>query len=297
MPRLSAPDVYSLGRVLLRNFGGALLALVITTSNAAGDPASGQFSGTRLKLDISGAYGFWAKGGTSGNDPVIRVAVSNSKINSPYMDGWYDRQNAISELIVDDEHKVAYFDFDADGKYRGLSFYFGSGDGCGYCYDSAVRSTVRVDAGRLKGKIAHKARDGAHAFDVDFDVAVPGKVWGNALPKDGGDPWRAYLAYHKALEAQDAKALAATMDARGKALLVQQQKDGNLKQDLEFRWSEMHFRMKRLSIVGGYVRDDVAVVLFDGGNPTIERVHGEARIRREGGVWLFEDELVQIGAR
>jgi hypothetical protein len=55
--------------------------------------------------------------------------------------------------------------------------------------------------------------------------------------------------------------------------------------------------VKSLSLAGGYARGDAAIELRDGGKPTIERVHGEARIRREGGVWLFEDALVQIGAR
>jgi hypothetical protein len=291
------PDFRSFAIVLLRRFAVAMfILLAAAAADAAEHSASGQFSGSKLKFNIEDAYGFWAKGGVGGDDPVIRVAVSNSGLDAEFFDGWYDRQYAIGQFIVDDENKVVYFDFNADGKYRGLSYYFGSGDGCGYCYDSKVRSTVRVEGGRLKGKLAFTASDDPVAFDIDFDVAVPSKVWGDALPRDGGDPGRAYLAYHKAIAAQDPKAVAAAVDAHGKEGIAKFQKQGKLKGFLEYRWDDVHHGMKNVSIVGGFVRGDRAIVLYDGSS-TIERMHGEAKMRREGGVWLFNNELLQVGSR
>lgn len=290
-------DARPLGTVLLRCCAVALFVLLAAAADAAPNSASGEFSGFEVKLNIEGAYSYWAEGGVSGSEPVIRVVVSNSGLNAAFLDRWYDRQHAIEAIIVDDQNKVVYFDFDAGGRYRGLSYYFGSGYGCGYCYDSKVRSTVSAVGGRLKGKIAFKANDSPMAFDIDFDVAVPSKVWGDALPADGGAPGRAYLAYHKAIEAQDPKALAAAMDARSKALFAKYQKQGELQQNLEFRWEEIHYGMTSVSIIGGFVRGDWAIVLFDGSSTTINRMHGEATVRREGGVWLVDDELLQIGAR
>ena len=55
--------------------------------------------------------------------------------------------------------------------------------------------------------------------------------------------------------------------------------------------------MKNVSIVGGFVRGEQAIVFFDGNSKTIERMYGEAKMRREGGVWLVDDELLRVGAR
>ncbi len=55
--------------------------------------------------------------------------------------------------------------------------------------------------------------------------------------------------------------------------------------------------MNSVSIVGGYVKGDHAVVLFTGSSTTIDRLYGEAVLRREGGTWLFEDEWTEAGAR
>ncbi len=298
MLRALVPDFRWFAIVPLRRCAVMMfILLAATAADAAENSASGQFSSFKLKLNVADAYSFWAKGGVGGDDSVIRVAVSNSRLDAEFFDWWYDRQYAIGQFIVDEENKVVYFDFDADGRYRGLSYYFGSGDGCGYCYDSKVRSTVRVDGGRLRGKLAFKASDDRVAFDIDFDVAVPSKVWGDALPGDGGDPGRAYLAYHKAIAAEDPKSVAAAMDAHAKEVIAKFQKQGRLNEYLEYRWNDVHFGMKNVSIVGGFVRGDRAIVLVDGSSTTIERVHGEARMLREGGVWLVDSELLQVGSR
>ena len=55
----------------------------------------------------------------------------------------YESLDPLTIGSADDESKVVTFEFDADGKYRGLSYYFGPGVGCGFCYDSKVGSTVR----------------------------------------------------------------------------------------------------------------------------------------------------------
>jgi hypothetical protein len=59
------------------------------------------------------------------------------------LDDYYDRQHAIDTLFADDESRVVYFELDDAGRYHGLSYYFGPGDGCGYCFDSTVKSSSR----------------------------------------------------------------------------------------------------------------------------------------------------------
>lgn len=200
--------------VVLRTAGaGAAIAAValLLVGAAAAQTASGHFSSRTLDLPIAGAYSYWDQG-SGGKDRVVKVAVSNAEFRADLLDDWHDRGAAVREFFASDNVKIVTFDFDADGKYRGYSYYFASGDGCGWCYDSTVRSTVRGNNGRLSGSITFDGGAGAVAFDLKFDVPIPAKSWGQALPAGGGDPGRVFLAYHKALATSDAAALKAVSD-------------------------------------------------------------------------------------
>ena len=279
--------------------GSLILAAAVV---AAADPpapapatASGTFEDTKWKMDIAGAYAFRDETFGMGEGRAIHVAVSNTEFLPEAVDEHYDRRYAISTLFADEETKVVYFEFDESGKYNGLSYYFESGAGCGYCFDSKVRSTVRAAGGRLKGELSYDA-DG-RKFQIALDVPIPPKSWGDPLPRDGGDPGKAFLAYHAALEKRDKKAILALSDADMKKRFQDFEKQGKLDAYLDYRWSDEHTNLKTIAITGGYVRGDRAVVLFDGSNPYIEHLHGEAILRRESGAWLFHKDMVAVGAR
>ena len=127
----------------LRAAGAAIAAVAVTLAGgAAGQTASGHFSGRTLDVPIAGAYSYW-DAASGGKDRVVKVVVSNAEFRAELLDDWQDRRAAIREFFTSDSVKIVTFDFDADGKYRGYSYYFASGDGCGWCYDSTVRPTVR----------------------------------------------------------------------------------------------------------------------------------------------------------
>jgi hypothetical protein len=280
---------------LSRVVAGVAIALSLVHA-AAAQTASGHFSSRTLDVPIAGSYSYWDRAsGDKGR--LVKVAVSNAGFRASMLDDWQDRGAAIHELFASDEVKVVYFDFDPDGRYRGYSYYFASGDGCGWCYDSTVHSTVRGAHGRLSGSIAFNGGPDSVAFDVTFDVPIPDKTWGKALPAGGGAPGRAYLAYHKALAAGDGAALNAVSDDHGKELLSKHEKLGDLDEYLGYRWNETHYRMQRVTVSGGFVRGDRAVILFDGNSKMFDRLHGEAVLRRDGGTWRVAEELVQIGKR
>ena len=272
----------------------AISSLLIFPATA--QTASGHFSTSTLDVPIAGAYSYWDVA-SGGKDRVVKVVVSNAEFRADLLDDWHDRAAAIREFFVSDSVKIVTFDFDADGKYRGYSYYFAPGDGCGWCYDSTVRSTVRASNGRLSGSIAFDGGAGTVAFDLKFDVPVPARSWGQPLPSGGGDPGRAFLAYHKALSMSDAAALKTVLDSRGKEVLAKHQNQGDLAEYLDYRWSDVHYRMQSVAVVGGYVRGDHAVILFDGSSKLFDALHGEALLRRAGKAWLVAEELVQIGKR
>jgi hypothetical protein len=277
----------------------ALALLSAATVFAAGATvpasASGRFEDKRFKLEIAGAYAYWGKTGGFGDDPVIRVAVSNAGFQAAALDAFFDKAGAIHDRFADDDVKVVNFEFDPNGKYTGLSYYFESGDGCGFCYDSKVKSTVKAAGGRLAGTVSYKGDD--REFDVTFDVPMPPKTWGDPLPKDGGAPGKAWLAYHAALEARDKKAIYALLDADMKAMWAKDEKDGDLDGYVEFLWHDQHTMLKTIQMGGGFVNGDRAVVLFTGSNAFIDHLYGEALLRRENGAWLVHTDMVDVGER
>ena len=101
---------------------------------------------------------------------------------------------------------MVYFEFRPDGNYRGYSFYFASGNGCGYCGGNmGITSTIKLAGGRLKGSV--KGTDTDRKFDVTLDLPITSDDHGAPLPADGGAPGKAYRDYHDALVKGDAKAL------------------------------------------------------------------------------------------
>ncbi len=276
------------------------LAVCAMLAAAPDAPAPGTVSGTfedeKWKLQLVGAYAYRDKtNGLGDEEDRIQVAVSNRGFLAEAFDEFYDRGHAIHSLFADEETKVVFFEFDESGGYHGLSYYFESGDGCGWCFDTKVKSTVRAVGGRLKGDLSYRKDD--LAFQVRLDVPIPPKAWGDPLPKDGGAPGKAFLAYSAALDAREPKAIYALLDAEMKGRFDEYRKKGQLDAWLDYLWKDEHTELKTIRITGGFVRGDRAVVLFDATNPWIDHLHGEAILRREGGAWLLHRDMVDVGTR
>lgn len=257
--------------------------------------ASGTFEDRKWKLDLAGAYAFWDRSSGPGDENVLRLAVSNAEFEASALDDHYDRAHAIATRFEDAETKVVYFEFDGSGRYLGLSYYFESGVGCGFCYDSSVKSTARLADGRFGGRLAYRGED--RRFDVTFDVPVPPRTWGEALPPGGGAPAAAYLDYAAALATGDPKSIRPHLDDSTRARWDRHAEKGDLEAYVDYLWDDAHARMKEIRITGGYARGDRAVVLFDGSSALIDRLHGEALLRREAGEWRMHTEMVDVGAR
>ena len=161
----------------------------------APDVAHGTFKSQAITLEVRSAIAFKGKS-YLGADDVLIVAVTNAKVHGDALADYYDRKRAVEKRIKDDDTGVVYFEFRPDGSYRGLSYYFASGNGCGFC-TSEVSSTVRLGGGKLSGTLTGTEKD--RPFEVVLNVPVMSDDHGSALPADGGAPRAAYLAYHAAL--------------------------------------------------------------------------------------------------
>jgi opacity protein-like surface antigen len=264
----------------------AVLLLVATTLVAQdAKQASGRFDGREWYFEASGAYAFPGEIGMDDEQGIL-VAISNSSFAAKNIDQMWDRQHVINEFHVDEETLVVYFHFAKDGKYRGMNYYFGSGDGCGFCYDGSVKSTVKVANGRIAGKVSLPEKPDEQFWDVTFDVPIAPTSYGTALPADGGEIGKIYAAYHKALDAASPDPLRPLLDDGDQKLLSENAAEmiDSLRED---------HPTKSYKIVKGFVNGDKALLLIEGENSYMN-VKTEVHFVKLAGTWRVYDELLQV---
>lgn len=266
----------------------AVAALGVQALAQSGTPLKGSFSSKGSKFQVGGGVAFTGKSSLDGETPVILVVITNTGLNVDAVADFVDRKRAIEHLVKDDETPIVYLEFAQDGKWRGVSYFFGSGNGCMYC-TSEVKSTVKLANGRLIGSVNGTEKD--RPFNVAMDVAVLSDDHGQALPGDGGAPGKAYLAYHAALVKNDASALKGVLSPGNLEVFARAQKNDNLPGYLSFL-AEKH-PMKSVKVTRGWSTGNKASLLVEGENP-IGKVAGEVFLLNTKGVWGVDEELVDL---
>ena len=272
-----------------------LIALFVPFLALAADDANvtGKFEGTKKRFDVGGGYAYWINDPDAG--PLIEVAISNSSFKQSYFDAFYDPRPAIDTLFVDDQTAVVYFQFEPNGKYHGMTYYLTSGDGCGFCYDSAVKSTVKIAGQRAKGRLTYKGDN--REFDITMDVPIAPKEWGKPIDTKDGDVIKAFRAYNAAMDKDDQKAVFKMLDGATQEIWKKQEKKGkaNLNDYLDYRSEKVHWRLKNARVVNAYMRGNQAVLLVKGSTPLIDHIHGQVLLSKEGDGWKIADEVYQVG--
>lgn len=258
---------------------------VVALAADAVPQASGNFVGKKWNFEAKGAYAFPGKIGLD-DEPGVLVAVSNAPFNAEKLDTIWDRRHMIDTYFRNDETLVVYFQFSKGGQYKGLSYFFESGDGCALCYNQAVQSTVTLAQGRVKGRLQIAKQEDDVSFDVTVDVPVATSDYGKPLPADGGEPGKVYAAFHRVLDGNDPAALAPILVQR---LAVQLEDAGA---DVLAVLQDEH-PTKSYKIIRGFVEEDRALLLVEGETTTIN-VKTEVHLSREGGQWRIADEVLQV---
>jgi hypothetical protein len=264
----------------------AVLAVALPAlATAAPSQASGKFESRNWEFEPVGAYAYPGEVGLDDEAGIV-VAISNSPFDAEFFDGYWDRGHAIETYHKDDETLVASLQFAKSGAYKGITYYFESGDGCGYCYDGSVRSAVRVEKGKIFGKVTLVGKPGELAFDVTFDVPVAPSSYGEPLPAGGGEPGKVYAAYHQALAAWDKAALRP---------FYTEKVQGNYTERADavvqaFRSDHPDQAMK---VVRGFARGDRALLLVEG-ETSYSKVKTEVHLEKQKGTWRIVDETLQI---
>lgn len=250
--------------------------------------ADGRFQSKDSWFNAGGSYAFPTEEVGMSGEPGILVAVSNARFVPQYIDYYWDRKNAIDRFFKDDQTAVVYFHFDTEGKYKGLEYYFGSGNGCGLCFDPEVRSTVEKKDGRLIGKLTYASEEDQRSFDLEIDVPIAFASYGTALATDGGEPAAAYAAFHSAL----AGVSEATLDQL--LPLVSAEVASTLSEHgMNYVGYLMRNHPTSYGFARGWTRGDRALLLLDG-TSDLGDVTVEAHLLQEEGQWKFDQEVRQL---
>jgi hypothetical protein len=270
-----------------------LMVVVCTLASAlsfaqTSTPLSGTFSSRGAAFEIRGGLAFTGKSNFDGQTPVILVAITNTKLNVEGLADFVDRKRAIEHLVKDDETPIVYLEFTPQGRWRGVSYYFASGNGCAYCTTDAT-ANVQLAKGRLTGTVNNKEKD--RPFDITLDIEVLNDNHGAALPGDGGAPGEAYLAYHAALVKGNAAALKPTLSPGNLEVFARAEKNNDLDGFVSYL-AEKH-PVKSVKIIQGWATAEKASLLVQG-ESAIGKVSGEVFLINTKGVWGVDEELVDL---
>lgn len=258
---------------------------VVLAANAPGT-AKGSFKSQGVTMEVKSAIAYRGKSFFDKKDALI-VAITNAQMTDGIVD-YYDRRLALDKRIKDEQTGLVYLEFKPDGTFRGFSYYFGSGNGCGFCSGETM-SSVKLSGGRLAGSLQSTEKD--RTMNVTLDVPVLSDDHGAALAGDGGAPGAAYLAYHTALLKRDRVALKNLLSADLRDTMASAEK----KNDIEgfVRWLMREHPEKSVRIVKGYAKGDTAVLVISG-ESSAGKLAGEAMMRREDGKWRIDDEMTDV---
>jgi hypothetical protein len=282
--RLQDKVCWRLAALLL---GTAITGASVLAADPMAPSAKGQFSSSGVTLDAKSAVAFKDKSFLGGDD-VLVVAVTNARINADALAEFHDRRRAVEKRIKDSDTGVVYFEFRPDGSFRGVSYYFGPGNGCGFC-SSTVASSVKLVAGRITGTLT--GTEASRPFDLALDVPLMSDDHGAALPADGGAPGATYLAYHRALVDRDRAALKPLLSQEGMQGWIVAEKKGDV--DGYLRYLADEHPDKSVRIVKGYARDSSALLLV-AGESAVGKLNGEVLLVKENGTWRVNDELADL---
>ena len=235
-----------------------LVTLVAGAASAQTATLKGRFTSKNVTFDIAGGIAFIGKSSLDSETPVILVAVTNTGLNTDEVANFVDRKRALERLVKDDETPIVYLEFSPDGRWRGLSYYFASGNGCAYCM-SEVASTVKLAGGRLTGTLTGTEKD--RPFTVTLDVPLLADDHGAALSRGNLE------VYTRA------------------------EKENNLAAYVEYL-ADKHL-VKSVKIVKGWANATKASLLVEG-ESELGKIAGEVFLVNTNNVWGVDEELVDL---
>lgn len=268
-------------------------ALLLASGLAlAGEAATVHRNGEAIKLDH--AYAYRVADPFDKDKQITRIVFADKPIDATALRDASDRDDAIDgqlrgatrvDLNIEDDGSVQNVNTrigDSSGSQSGSGWY--------------TLTLGRHDAKRIEGTFrSNDEADKQHGryYDLAFALDLPGAPDpGTALPANGGDPGKAYLAYLVALQRGDVDALATHMTkVRAQELLAH-------RNDADFAMMFGFIRGQALReprYVAGHVKGERATLEYRGKDGDGNAVKSSVSMAREGGAWRLDQESMSTG--
>ncbi len=220
---------------------------------------------------------------------ITRVVFADKAIDMAALRDASDRDDAIDAQL----RGAARVDLniESDGSVQNVNLKLGdtsgSQSGSGWYALSLKRNDDKRIEGSFRSNDEEDKKSGRY-YDLTFALDLPGAPdLGAALPANGGEQGRSYLAYLAALKKGDVDALAKLMTkARGEQLLSHRS-DPQFKMMFGFIQSQA---MHDPKYVKGNVKGDRATLEYTGRNAEGHAVKSTVSMQHEGGVWKLDKE-------
>ncbi len=262
--------------------------------------ASGSYAKAGDSFVVADAFAYEGKG-FFGDETVVKVRLTGTLLDRKALDQALDVAGELDRQTAEDTGTVT-LDIALDASWEGASYRLPGGAACGFCSSSAqaAQARLRIEDGRVKGKLKTKAADepDGDGLDIDLTLDVPiAKPTGvTALPQDGGEPGRWLLTCRAAIDALNREAIVSSCSEEIAARLdsfVDQEREeraASFRNDLLYLYPSL--ALPAIAITGGRTKGDQAELTVDGtqGN---DRYRGSLFLRRVEGAWRIARDKVE----
>ena len=309
----------------MQRFQWVLAAVLLGASGAAVADGGGTIYSNGVATTVSGAYAYAVPDLFDASKQAVVVVLSSEAIDAASYDAATDRSKAFDDnLFWNNERKPTSAKItigsNKDAPIEQVNLAVLSGDSLHssgsmgkafYTLDLKTNDGKRIEAVLKSTHDSEKTDKNGTYYDVHFALNVAsGPAFGPGLPPDGGEPFKAFHAYDRALshaifslDRDSLNGVANTLtDARLKKLnqSIKNAKNDEIEKILRAMRDEtpnsFHF-------VTGSVKGDLATIeikgkVYDGnGNAIADSDLVSVTMKKENGDWCFDRLQKTVGGR
>jgi len=259
-----------------------LLFFTVSANAEVSGSLEKEFFGEIKTMTVTDGYAYNAPDTFDESKEVTRVILSEKPFSRDGLESALDRESLLSDRLR--ELNTAYVELTINHEYNTLesaNFFFP---------DSGNLSTSGNTLGKLTRFDGERVAGSLSDSDIQFDLPIappPQLPDAVALPADGGEPGKAYLAMQAALAAGDVDALMRYSDPKMAEVMQEQRDSPDFAEELKFL-QEMN--AGEVHITGGeQYGDDLAVLKIEG-QSVGEQFTGEITMRKGANGWYVEKE-------
>lgn len=273
-----------------RSLGCSLTILALACGVAHAD-GSGTLYQDGKPLALVSAYAYRGPDPFEKTKEITTIVFSDKKIDAAAANAAANRGEAVEDQLRRDNATRVELNIEADGSLQNVNIVSGGSSGSQSGSGWYTMKLAKNDAKRVEGTF--KTNDEADKktgrfYDLKFALDIPGAPdLGAALPADGGEPAKAYMAYLAALKKGDIDALSKTMTKERSAEILAHRNDPDFKMMFAFIQQSA---MQNPKVIKGFSKGDSATLELSGKDGDGNAATSTATMQKEGGSWRLAKE-------